>query len=81
MPEARFYAAEHQLHIDQVDLKLSKPQPWRLCPACHYSENLDESGDPHAVCPRCGSAMWADADQRRTMLTWESVKEVNTPTA
>ncbi|TAK52674.1 MAG: DEAD/DEAH box helicase [Betaproteobacteria bacterium] len=73
VPEARFYAAEHQLHIDQVDLKLSKPQSWRLCPACHYSENLDESGDPHAVCPRCGSAMWADADQRRTMLKLRQV--------
>jgi DEAD/DEAH box helicase domain-containing protein len=73
VPEARFYAAEHQLHIDQIDLKLTKPQSWRLCPACHYSENLEESGDPHAVCPRCGNAMWADAGQRRTMLKLRQV--------
>jgi DEAD/DEAH box helicase domain-containing protein len=73
LPEARFYAAEHQLHIDQIDLKLTKPQSWRLCPACHYSENLEESGDPHAVCPRCGNAMWADAGQRRTMLKLRQV--------
>lgn len=73
VPEARFYAAEHQLNIDQIDLKLSKPQSWRLCPACHYSENLEQSGDPHAVCPRCGNAMWADAGQRRTMLKLRQV--------
>ena len=73
VPEARFYAAEHQLNIDQIDLKLTKPQSWRLCPACHYSENLEESGDPHAVCPRCGNAMWADSGQRRTMLKLRQV--------
>jgi len=73
VPEARFYAAEHRLNIEQVDLKLSKAQPWRLCPACHYSENLDETGDPHAVCPRCLNAMWADAGQRRTMLRLRQV--------
>jgi DEAD/DEAH box helicase domain-containing protein len=64
VPEARFYAVEHQLNIEQVDLKLSKPQTWRLCPNCHYSENIDESGDPHSVCPRCGAPQWADTGQR-----------------
>jgi DEAD/DEAH box helicase domain-containing protein len=73
VPEARFYAAEHHLNIDQVDLKLSKPQTWRLCPSCHYSENIDESGDPHSVCPRCGNAQWADTGQRRTLLKLRQV--------
>jgi DEAD/DEAH box helicase domain-containing protein len=73
VPEARFYAAEHQLNIEQVDLKLSKPQTWRLCPSCHYNENLEESGDPHGVCPRCGNAQWADTGQKRTLLKLRQV--------
>jgi len=73
VPEARFYAAEHQLNIEQVDLKLSKPQPWRLCPSCHYTENLEESGDPHSVCPHCGNSLWADAGQKRTLLKLRQV--------
>lgn len=73
VPEARFYAAEHQLNIEQVDLRLSKPQNWRLCPACHYNENIDESGDPHSVCPRCGNGQWADTGQKRTLLKLRQV--------
>lgn len=73
VPEAKFYAAEHSLNIEQVDLKLSKPQVWRLCPACHYNENLEESGDPHSVCPRCGNPQWADTGQKRTLLKLRQV--------
>lgn len=73
VPDAMFYAAEHQLNIDQVDLKLSKPESWRLCPACSYSENLEESGDPHAVCPRCGHGGWRDVGQKRTLLKLRQV--------
>ena len=72
-PEASFYAAAHQLQIEQVDLKLSKPEEWRLCNQCHHSENLAESGDQHSVCPRCGSPQWADIGQKRTLLKLRQV--------
>lgn len=73
VPEARFYAAEHHLNIEQVDLKVTKPQTWRLCPSCHYSENLETSSDPHGSCPRCGNPLWADAGQKRTLLKLRQV--------
>jgi DEAD/DEAH box helicase domain-containing protein len=73
VPDANFYAAEHRLNIEQVDLKLSKPQAWRLCPTCQHCENTDESGDPHSVCPRCGNAQWADMGQKRTLLKLRQV--------
>lgn len=72
-PENRFYAAAHQLHIEQVDLKLSKPEEWRLCNQCHYSENLAKALQQHSVCPRCGSPQWADIGQKRTLLRLKQV--------
>ncbi len=73
VPDAKFYASDHRLNIDQVDLKVSKPQAWRLCPNCQYSENLEESGDPHTVCPRCGKGAWMDVGQKRTLLRLRQV--------
>jgi len=72
-PENRFYAVGHQLQIDQVDLKKSNTETWRLCDNCHYSEKLDTSGDPHSVCPRCGSPQWADGEQKRALLRLRQV--------
>tara|TARA_R110001599_G_scaffold351706_3_gene584329 strand:+ start:4142 stop:10579 length:6438 start_codon:yes stop_codon:yes gene_type:complete len=72
-PANRFYAVGRQVEIDQVDLKLSTVQSWRLCDRCHYVENLDESGDPHSVCPRCGSPQWSDGGRRRQMLRLRQV--------
>jgi DEAD/DEAH box helicase domain-containing protein len=73
VPDAKFYAAEHRLNIDQVDLKLSKPQAWRLCPACQYCENTEETGDLHSACPRCGNGLWGDIGQKRTLLKLRQV--------
>ena len=73
VPDANFYAAEHRLNIEQVDLKLSKPQAWRLCPNCQHCENTDETGDPNGACPRCGSAQWSDIGQKRTLLKLRQV--------
>jgi DEAD/DEAH box helicase domain-containing protein len=73
VPDAKFYASEHQLNIEQVDLKLSKPQAWRLCPGCQYCENTEETGDPHSACPRCGNGLWGDVGQNRTLLKLRQV--------
>ena len=67
-PENRFYANRRRVEIDQVNMDLAKAEPWRLCPSCHHMENLTHSGDAHAMCPRCGDAMWANVTQQRTLL-------------
>lgn len=72
-PLNRFYAVGHQVEIDQVDLSVSGSEDWRFCDRCHYMENVSESGDPHRVCPRCGSAQWADASRRRTLIRLRQV--------
>lgn len=67
-PENRFYANRRRVEIDQVNMELAKAEQWRLCPACHHMENVDQTGDAHAACPHCGDAMWANVTQKRTLL-------------
>ncbi len=72
-PENRFYAAAHQLNIEQVDLNVSRPETWRLCSECHYAEDVTQSLSKHSVCPKCGSPQWADVGQQRTLLRLRQV--------
>lgn len=72
-PLNRFYAGGHKVEIEQIDLKVSEPETWRLCNHCNHSEYIDESGDPHKVCPSCGSPGWADAGQKTTLLKLRQV--------
>lgn len=72
-PQNRFYAAAHQLNIEQIDLNLSRPESWRLCSDCHYSENVSETLSTHSVCPRCGSPQWPDVSQQRSLLRLRQV--------
>jgi DEAD/DEAH box helicase domain-containing protein len=72
-PLSHFYAVGREVEIDQVDLTVSQTQEWRLCDRCHYTENLAESGDPHSVCPRCGSPQWADGGRKRALLRLRQV--------
>jgi DEAD/DEAH box helicase domain-containing protein len=67
-PENRFYANQHRVEVDQINLQLSQPEPWRLCPRCHHVENLLASQDGHAACPRCGDPMWSNVAQKRMLL-------------
>ncbi|AXE34647.1 DEAD/DEAH box helicase [Chromobacterium phragmitis] len=67
-PENRFYANQRRVEVDQINMNLARAEDWRLCPACHHMQNLAIEPDVHAVCPRCGDAMWGDAAQRRTLL-------------
>lgn len=71
-PENTFYAVGRALKIDQVNMRLSDVETWRLCNHCHYSENL-ASGDVHGACPRCGSPQWADSAQKRQLLRLREV--------
>jgi DEAD/DEAH box helicase domain-containing protein len=72
-PLNNFYAGGHKVEIEQIDLKLSEPENWRICCHCNYSENIDQSGDPHKYCPKCGSPGWADAGQKTTLLKLRQV--------
>ena len=67
-PDNEFYASGRHVRIARVDTRVSPVETWRLCPGCAYCENLEESGDGHTTCPRCGDPMWADEGQRRHML-------------
>ncbi|WP_161598948.1 DEAD/DEAH box helicase [Aidingimonas lacisalsi] len=71
-PENTFYAVGRALKIDQVNMRLSDVETWRLCNHCHYSENIG-SGDLHGACPRCGSPQWADSAQKRQLLRLREV--------
>lgn len=72
VPDNRFYVAEHRLNIDQVDLRASDVEEWRMCPACHYTENVANSQQDSA-CPRCRSAQWADQQQVQQLLKLRQV--------
>lgn len=71
-PANSFYAGGRKLKIDQVDINTAKSEMWRLCPNCSHSE-LEDSSKPVSVCPKCGSAGWADAGQARPMLKVQMV--------
>lgn len=63
-PLNNFYAGGHKVEIEQIDLKVSEPENWRICSHCNYSENIDQTGDQHKYCPKCGTPGWADAGQK-----------------
>ena len=67
-PENEFYATGRHVRIDRVDTRVSPVETWRLCPNCAFCQNVEEHGDNHVVCPRCGDPMWGDEGQRRHML-------------
>ncbi|MDN3552884.1 DEAD/DEAH box helicase [Halomonas almeriensis] len=71
-PENTFYAVGRALKIDQVNMRLSDIETWRLCNHCHHSEQVD-GGDLHGGCPRCGSPQWADSAQKRQLLRLREV--------
>lgn len=73
VPDNVFYVSEHKINIEQVDLRLSKPSEWRMCPSCHYSEDVTLSGDKHSACPRCGDPYWADVQQKQNLLKLRQV--------
>ncbi|HPE69724.1 MAG TPA: DEAD/DEAH box helicase [Thermotogota bacterium] len=71
-PDNTFYSTGRKMRIDQVDLKVSKAEAWRLCPDCSHAQLSSEVTSP-ASCPHCGSRAWADAGQVRNLLRMRQV--------
>lgn len=71
-PLNSFYVAGRKLNIDQVDVNMDKPIPWRLCPNCAHAEPVD-STKIVTVCPKCFDTGWADAGQIHFMLKVQMV--------
>lgn len=71
-PDNRFYAGGRKVQIDQIDLRQSDIETWRLCDNCSYAELMGR-GTVKSVCPRCGSAMWADEGRKRPMIRMRQV--------
>ncbi|MEB3329626.1 MAG: Zn-binding domain-containing protein, partial [Candidatus Sericytochromatia bacterium] len=72
-PGSVFYAEGRRVEIDQVDMGVTEPEPWRFCPDCSYARPEAVGEQPEPACPRCGAPMWADAGQRQTMLRLRQV--------
>lgn len=70
-PENTFYAGGHKAKIDQVDLSRSKPEEWRLCPACQHSE--PKAKGSQVCCPSCGSPAWGDTSTNKCMIPLRQV--------
>lgn len=66
-PTSSFYAGGRKLTIDQVDVRVTEPEYWRLCPSCSHAE-LEILGKNVAQCPHCGDPNWADSGQVKEML-------------
>lgn len=66
-PTSSFYAGGRKLTIDQVDVKVTEPELWRLCPSCSHAE-LEVKGKNVAQCPHCGDPTWTDSGQVKEML-------------
>ena len=71
-PNNTFYAEGRRVVVNQVDVSKIKPEAWRFCRQCSYTEPL-ASGDHHVNCPRCGDTMWRDSGRVREMLKLTTV--------
>ena len=71
-PNNTFYAEGRRVVVNQVDVSKIKPEAWRFCRQCSYTEPLS-SGDHHINCPRCGDTMWRDSGRVREMLKLTTV--------
>ena len=71
-PENSFYANNFVLHVDQVDLMNDRATDWRFCPNCQHAAP-ELSGQKSSACPRCGSPLWGDLQQKRKVLAMKTV--------
>ncbi len=71
-PANSFYAEGRKLLIDQVNLDLSQMESWRFCDSCHYMAR-EGLAEPAKTCPGCGSPLWADEGQLKSMLRLRQV--------
>ena len=73
VPSGVFYAEGRKVKIDQIDLKLSEPEDWRICRSCNYAVQAIQPETSAKTCPRCSDAMWSDQGQLRRMLRLRQV--------
>ena len=73
VPSGVFYAEGRRVKIDQIDLKLSQPEEWRICRSCNYAVQNFEVEASQKSCPRCGDSMWSDQGRLRRMLRLRQV--------
>ena len=73
VPSGVFYAEGRQIKIDQIDLKLSQPEEWRICRSCNYATPAFQPEAHQKTCPRCGDTMWSDRGRLRQMLRLRQV--------
>jgi len=71
-PNNKFYAEGRSVEIDQIDLNVSEPEEWQFCNNCSYMEQIAKHSYKSS-CPRCGSSLWADQDQRRKLIRLKQV--------
>lgn len=70
-PTSHFYAGGHKVEIEQIDMKVSEPETWRVCSHCNYSERIE--ADQYTFCPKCSHPGWGDAEQKIRMLKLRQV--------
>ncbi|MGR5453527.1 DEAD/DEAH box helicase [Vibrio alfacsensis] len=70
-PTNHFYAGGHKVEIEQIDMKVSEPETWRVCSHCNHSELLE--ADQFSTCPKCGHPGWSDAEQKMRLLKLRQV--------
>ncbi|HCG7292893.1 TPA: DEAD/DEAH box helicase [Vibrio parahaemolyticus] len=70
-PTNHFYAGGHKVEIEQIDMKVSEPETWRVCSHCNYSEKV--SADAYEFCPKCCHPGWNDEKQKLRMLKLRQV--------
>ncbi|MBW4523225.1 MAG: DEAD/DEAH box helicase [Scytolyngbya sp. HA4215-MV1] len=73
VPSGVFYAEGRRVKIDQIDLKLSEPEEWRICRSCNYAVRGIQPEAHTKVCPRCNDSMWSDQGRLRRMLRLRQV--------
>lgn len=71
-PDNAFYSQGRKMTVDQIDVNVSKPELWRLCPECSHAA-LASSVQNTATCPKCGAAGWRDNHQEKMMLRLRQV--------
>lgn len=70
-PTNNFYAGGRKVRVDQINMEISEVETWRFCDQCSYSAR--ESADLPPECPKCGSHMWSDTQQKRELLRMRQV--------
>ncbi len=71
-PGNRFYAEGRRVEVDQIDLRVSEVENWRLCSACPHCQP-EATARQYSVCPRCGSPLWSDQGRKQELVRLRQV--------